>query len=349
MRFCTYCGFALSGAPRSCAGCGTPIDQALASGPPHALTSPVGWPPTPPPGQGPPDVWGRQDAPDPLVPQDTPGPWAPQDTPDPLAWPNTPGSWGVRDTPGPRTEEQPLSAPAAPDLFGDMFAADRPRTAPLPEYLPATGLLTGESPRSRRTPHRSPRSAGRGVMIIAIVATMASLATGGVGAWWITNHHAGLRPTASRLQSPSAGASSPGTSRATPGSDAVAIAPALTGAPDARPVAALLTSYFGAINSHNFAEYSALFIPQIRGNAQHFSAGYRSTTDSGATLAGLSTDAAQDVAAAVTFTSHQKAADSPDNATCDQWTVVLSLERTGSGFLITRSPAGYHPSVHACR
>src|ERR1700719_1103621 len=82
MRFCTYCGFALTGAPGYCGGCGAPIDQAWGSDAPPAATSAQGARPGPPPGQGPPDPWGRQTGPDPWH-QDPGDPWPDQGTPGP--------------------------------------------------------------------------------------------------------------------------------------------------------------------------------------------------------------------------------------------------------------------------
>lgn len=193
------------------------------------------------------------------------------------------------------------------------------------------------------------------MLLFAVVATVAALAAGGVGAWWITNHQPRLRPTAARSHSPSPSShsSSPSASpsvavRPSAPSDAVAIAPAVTGNPDAQGVAAFLKTYFGSINSHNYGEYSALFIPELRGSVQHFNAAYLSTTDSGTTLTGLASTGTDSLAATVTFTSRQNPADSPNNAGCDKWDVVLSLDRVGTGYVITSSPAGYQPSVHAC-
>jgi hypothetical protein len=329
MRFCTYCGFALTGAPSYCGGCGAPIDQALGSKSPPAATSPMGAPPVPPPGQGPPDPWGRQTA---------PAPW-PQDPSDP--WPS------------PLPRERAAGLPAAPDPFGDTFAADRPQTASMTEFLPAVGLLGEEARPPRRTPHRPPRLASRGVMILAVLATLASLAAGGLGAWWISSRHAGLRSTSAGDRSRSPSASSPVAPEPTAANDAVAIAPAVAGEPAAHQVAVLLKAYFGSINSRDYSTFSLLFIPAIRQSIEHFNAGYRSTTDSGATLVGLTSAGAQDLAATVTFTSRQNPADSPDHATCDRWNVVLTLTGTGTGagtgYLIARSPAGYHPTVHSCR
>ena len=86
----------------------------------------------------------------------------------------------------------------------------------------------------------------------------------------------------------------------------------------------------------------------MRESVQNFNAGYRTTTDSGDTLAGLSATGTDGLAATVTFTSQQRPADSPDHAACDKWNVVLFLTPADGGYLITHSPAGYHPSVHPC-
>ena len=397
MRFCTYCGFALTSAPSYCGGCGAPIDQALGGESPPAATSPMGAPPVPPPGQGPPDPWGHQTTPDPWH-QDPSDPWpyqgAPgrpphQDAPYPWGRQGAPGPWpqqeplssppshpapgpplrqiapgspprqGTLDppprqnAPGSRPRERPAGLPAPPDPFGDTFAADRPQTAAMTEFLPEVGLLGDEARLPLRTPHRPRRSASRGVMIFAVLATLASLATGGFGAWWVSSHHAGLRSTSAGDRSRSPSASSPVAPEPTVANDAVAIAPAVAGEPAAHRVAALLKAYFGSINSHDYSTFSLLFIPEIRESVEHFNAGYRSTTDSGATLVGLTSAGAQDLAATVTFTSRQNPADSPDHATCDSWNVVLTLTGTGTGtgtgYLIARSPAGYHPTVHSCR
>jgi hypothetical protein len=238
--------------------------------------------------------------------------------------------------------------PAPPDPFDEMFATGRSRAAERTEFRPAVGTLGEESARAAQAPHRPPRSRPHSVIIFAIVATLAALASGGVGAWWVTSHEGQPRSAAARAKSPSPSASSSAAARPTAGSDAVAIAPALAGQPDVLGVAALLKSYFASINSHDFAEYSSLFVPQIRGSAQHFNDGYRSTTDSGATLVGLAPTGTDGLAATVTFTSRQNPADSPNHAGCDQWDVVLPLVRNGTGYLIARSPAGYQPSVHTC-
>jgi hypothetical protein len=317
MRFCTICGFMLRGTPRFCGGCGSPLAEAFGGGP-TAATSVF------PPGGGPPR-WGRPATPD--RPR-----WDPQDY---------------------RTRELPSSPTTTPYQFGDLFAPDRPRAvAPIP-YLPAEGLVPEYSP-----PPGKRRPRGRGMTIFATVTTIVVLAAGGVAAWRLISHRPGLDAATAPSQSPSArassagassvAASSRGASRPPAGRDTVAIAPAVARAPHVQQAAALLATYFTSINSHDFEVYNGLFIPQIRGTLQHFNAGYASTTDSGATLAGLSPAGQQDLAATATFTSHQNPADSPDHAACDTWTVVIPLTRAGAGYLIGRSSPGYHPSVRAC-
>jgi hypothetical protein len=181
--------------------------------------------------------------------------------------------------------------------------------------------------------------------IFAFAATVALVAAGTmVTAYRAAAHHAAPRAATVHSQAPSAH----GTPQPAVGSDAVAIAPAVARQADARQVAALLKTYFGSINSRNYLVYSHLFIPQMRESAQHFSAGYRSTIDSGAALAGLSAASGQRLAATVTFTSHQNPADSPDDAACDRWGVVMWLTVADGGYLITRSPATLPPSVQAC-
>jgi hypothetical protein len=368
MRFCTYCGFALSGAPGYCGGCGASVDQAAGSGPPPAATSPTSDPPVPPPGQGPPDPWGRQDAPEPWPHPDAPDPWPHPDASD--TWPgqDTPSdTWPGQDTPsdtwpgqGPPglATEQPAGSPVGPDPFGHLFATDSPPPVAQPEFRSAVGLVNDDVPRAARTADRPAHTRRRGVMIFATVAMVAVLAASGVGAWWVTSHRAPVRsaaapspsrPSQSRpSQSRSSSASPSATALPTAASDAVAIAPAVAGQPDAPGVAAFLKAYFRSINSHDFAAYTSLFVPQLRESAQHFNAGYQSTTDSGATLTGLTATGSGSLAATVTFLSRQNPADSPNNAGCDEWNVVLPLDRAGTGYLITLSPAGYQPAVHAC-
>lgn len=115
----------------------------------------------------------------------------------------------------------------------------------------------------------------------------------------------------------------------------------------ARQIAALLDSYFEAVNRHQYSEYSSLFEPHDQLTAGQFRTGYRTTHDSNAVLVGL---IAQDhgLTATVTFQSHQQPASSPDHAQCTDWRITLYLQRTGAVYLIGPPPAGYQASYHAC-
>ena len=186
--------------------------------------------------------------------------------------------------------------------------------------------------------------------VSALGATLALVATGTV----LTAYRAAAHQAAmTRSQGPS---SSPShvTQPSPVGSDAVAIAPTAAGQPQAQQVAAFLKTYFASINSRNYLVYSHLFIPQMRESAQHFAAGYRSTSDSNATLDGVSSIGGQILAVTVTFTSRQNPADSPDHAACDRWNVVLAMtpaapgDSAGTGYVITRSPAPQAATAQAC-
>ena len=131
---------------------------------------------------------------------------------------------------------------------------------------------------------------------------------------------------------------------------AVTVAPAV-GHPAALPqVIAVLDRYFSAINRHDYAAWVRLLDAQVlaRSSASAFYAGSGSTTDSGETLTGLVDMPSGGVAAAVTFTSHQQPAISPDHSDCDAWSITLYLVAQGGGYLIGLPPAGYQASFVAC-
>jgi hypothetical protein len=80
-----------------------------------------------------------------------------------------------------------------------------------------------------------------------------------------------------------------------------------------------------------------------------FEKGYRSTADSNETLVDISTASTGDLAAKVTFTSHQDPADSPDQSeSCTDWNITLFLAQGGSGYVIDPAPSGYRASYQPC-
>lgn len=109
--------------------------------------------------------------------------------------------------------------------------------------------------------------------------------------------------------------------------------------------------YFSAINSRDYQHYMSLFTAQDRPalTTTQFARAYRTTTDSDETLTRLSTEADGEIVAAVTFTSHQAAAESVTGTqTCTDWNVSFYLARDGSGYLIDQPPADYHAAYAAC-
>jgi hypothetical protein len=121
--------------------------------------------------------------------------------------------------------------------------------------------------------------------------------------------------------------------------------------PDASSVADFLGQYFAAINAHDYQSYLALLSPQLQQGMTRaqFDKGYRSTADSDETLVGISTASDGDMAAEVTFTSHQDPADSPDQSqSCTSWDISLFLSQGGSGYLIDPAPSDYKASYQPC-
>ena len=148
------------------------------------------------------------------------------------------------------------------------------------------------------------------------------------------------RPTA-RPSSPA----SPPVGRAT-----VAVTAAAARDPAAASVASFLTGYFTAINAHDYQRFRPLLGPQMQRTEtpQKFATGFRSTTDSGAILIGLSALSGGRHAAIVEFTSHQLPADSPDHLACTRWTITLYLQPGGASYLIGIPPPGYQASHQPC-
>jgi len=129
----------------------------------------------------------------------------------------------------------------------------------------------------------------------------------------------------------------------------VTVAPGVPPGGDEPTVVAFLNSYFTAINNHDYQQYRGLLDAQMQQQetAAVFRAGYRGSHDSAATLTGLTSAGAQ-VAASVSFTSHQPAAVSPTHSGCTDWTITLYLTPQGGPYLIGSPPSGYHASYQAC-
>ena len=120
-------------------------------------------------------------------------------------------------------------------------------------------------------------------------------------------------------------------------------------APDAAQVNGFLVSYFTAINTHDYERYERLLVPARRADltAADFARGYGTTTDSGASIVGIS-PTAYGVAAAVSFTSEQRTAAGAGDTTCTLWDITLYLRMQGGTLLIGSPPPAYHASRRSC-
>ena len=198
-----------------------------------------------------------------------------------------------------------------------------------------------------------------------VVATAVVLLVAAAGAlFYVTHHtsrsHATANPpqvtqTAPPTPGPSAsvltGSQPPPDSPSPSSSGTVTVAAGVSQDPDASPVADFLDQYFAAINAHDYQSYLALLSSQVQQGMtqEQFDKGYRSTADSGETLVSISPASDGDLAAEVTFTSHQNPADSPDQSeSCTDWDITLFLAQDGSGYLIDPAPSGYHASYQPC-
>ena len=198
--------------------------------------------------------------------------------------------------------------------------------------------------------------------ITAMVVTVALVSTAGIAAWQVSQLHAQPSAASASLHTKqtrvATGTGHPGSTKphargsaapVTPvGNAVVTIAPLAAHVPLVRQVVALLTTYFEAINSQNFAEYQSLFVPSIQRTMTHFGSGYGGTFDSGATLTQLAATGPRGLAATVAFISHQNPANSPDGARCDSWLITLFLKRQGSALHIRHPRPGFPQSVLAC-
>jgi hypothetical protein len=257
----------------------------------------------------------------------------------------------------------PLASPAAAATAapGSMPAApgDGPAAAAIqvPEARPGgrhqrSDPEPASPPDSDRPP--GPGPGRRSTITVALAVLVLVLGGGAVAGWKLLGHRtaprSGARSPAGTAEAAGATATSappnpPSPAAGTPG--AIVIGPAVSQLAATPQVAAFLDAYFAAINARDYSSYTALFTPALRSTPAQFQAGYRSTSDSGATLTGI-TPAAAGVAAAVTFTSHQQAAASQTRTSCTTWDITLYLVPHGSSYWIVHAPAGYHAQYEPC-
>jgi len=332
-RFCTTCGSQRTGTRRFCTVCGAEFRNLEQPVPLATAADPVASPAALDPDEAYPDVTFME-----------PGIFteamAAQPQP-PAAEPlHAEPPYVGRGYPGPAGAEPPAGGPGLADGGSDPGWAGYPRPV-------------------RRPPGRRNK-----IILIGTVAVLMLGAAGGAYAL-VANHGHGKAvseptPTASVAASQATPTSAEPTSAA-PSTSAVVsstasngttvtVAPGAAGNQAAPQVTALLNRYFTAINQRDYRTYASLFDQQLEQPQPEssFDAGYATTIDSAATLTSISDDGSGGLAASVTFTSQQNPADSPDNSSCDQWSITLFLVPGGTGYLIGPPPSSYHASYQPC-
>jgi hypothetical protein len=268
--------------------------------------------------------------------------------------------------------------PDGSDPFGDRFAGGGPETAASPARPAPAAVSGGESDDTASRllypppgpPRRAwPAAAGRRAQVISATLAAAALLAGLVTAWAAFGGHRGAgpgarlagrqtaatrqaspRPSGPAAPSPSSTAA-PSPSVPAPGGApaVVTMAPGLSQAPAAAQVDGFLASYFTAINTRDYQQYERLLVPARRAqlSAAAFTRGYGTTTDTGASLVGISPTTGG-VAATVTFTSEQRATPGADVTGCTYWDITLYLRGQAGALLIGNPPAGYHAYHRSC-
>lgn len=251
-----------------------------------------------------------------------------------------PAAPAARQAPPPAKPAGQADAPASPSL---QAPADAP-----PGHQEAGAVTEAGAAQANPWLARPPR--GRW---IALTAATAVVVIAAAVATLVTEHHTGS-PRAAGRTGPAAGARQHNSPGPAPSSRAarplVAVAPGVTTARHAPGIVAFLTRYFSAIDHHNYRAYRNLFTPSSRSalSAAGFAAGYGTTRDTDAVLHRVSTTPQGQVAALVTFTSHQRPSDSPTRTACTAWSISLYLDRNGGSYVIATPPHGYQPTERAC-
>ena len=249
--------------------------------------------------------------------------------------------WSFAGASGPLPSGQETRPDVDVGLLDSLLAPPDPAGDAWPDYAPDAA-----------DPRR--RSSGRSRWLAVVAAAVVIIAGLGGAAAFELSHGRGERlapraASAARQARTTRLAPSAASGHGVAGV-AVTVASAVAGDAALPQVTALLDRYFSAINRHDYAAYAQLLDPQAlaRSPASAFSSGDGSTADSDETLTGLADTSSGGVAAAVTFTSRQQPADSPDHSACDAWSITLYLVPQGTGYLIGLPPAGYQASYASC-
>jgi hypothetical protein len=129
---------------------------------------------------------------------------------------------------------------------------------------------------------------------------------------------------------------------------AASLAPAAARYPGATAIQAIISQYFQAINSRNYAAYLATLSPGNAPAARHFQIGFQSSRDSDVLVTGITTAPDGRPAADVTFTSRQRPQDGPEGESCTNWHVTMYFDGSAGTYTIGAPPNGYKAAYQAC-
>ncbi len=289
----------------------------------------------------------------------------------------------------PRVPTDSLPAPREPDTVQQRSAVpvvvpdghvhgndDRTATSPAVSLGKSPRAVTPGTdsgwpePPGPRPPRPGATRQGRGaarrkVRWFAVLAVFLLVTGAGAATWWFTGHHglvtatrqpgraranrsAGGSPTTRAQPSHASSAPSPAQGSARP---LVLLGPDVSASAFATRLQAWVTEYFTAINERSFSRYRALLEPQLRINesAQSFHKGFRTTSDSQATITDITTASTGAVQVEITFTSHQAPSDSPTGTeACTNWDISLFLQQFAGRYLMMPAPAGYRSVYTPC-
>ncbi|GAA1534664.1 hypothetical protein [Kribbella lupini] len=134
------------------------------------------------------------------------------------------------------------------------------------------------------------------------------------------------------------------------GNELVSVAPEASQHPAAAVVVDLMTTYFTAINNHDYLTYQSQQTPAAQKllTRPNFAVGFRSTVNSDVNLVSVTRTTDGRLLAKLTFTSNQDAADGPQGQTCTRWTVAKYLKGEPPTLLIDKAPKSYKSTHTAC-
>jgi serine protease Do len=113
-------------------------------------------------------------------------------------------------------------------------------------------------------------------------------------------------------------------------------------------IVAAFNTYFGGINSGNYAAAYAVLSPRLQSGSteQQFADGDATSFDTGQEVLEAHAVDAHTVQVALAFTSLQTAEKGPNGDTCDDWTIDYTMIQIADGSWLIDAAAPYHGVLH---